>query len=157
MVGAYMGLVPGGFMIGSYLVGRLSAHWGPINFIVAGRLLTCAGMLIAIALVAAGIVHPLAFFGPCMCVGLGNGLTMPAANSRVLSLYAGLAGTALGLASALTVAGAGAIAFAGGLAIDGSNARSVALAAMLTTSLLSLVAAAFIAYVEREPWGQEPQ
>jgi MFS family permease len=107
-------------------------------------------MVVGTALAAAEVVHPLAFFGPCMCVGLGNGLTMPAANSRVLSLYAGLAGTALGLASAMTVAGAGAIAFAGGLVIDASNARSVALAAMLTTSLLSLVAAAFVAYVERE-------
>jgi len=151
MVGAYMGMVPAGFMVGSYLVGRLSARWRPIKLIMAGRLLTCAGMLVGAAFAAMDIVHPLAFFGPCMCVGLGNGLTMPAANSRVLSLYAGLAGTALGLASAMTVAGAGAIAFAGGLVIDESNVRSVALAAMLTTSLLSLVAAAFIAYVERDP------
>jgi DHA1 family bicyclomycin/chloramphenicol resistance-like MFS transporter len=95
--------------------------------------------------------HPLAFFGPCVCVGLGNGLTMPVANSRVLSLYPGLSGTALGLASAITAAGAGVIAFAAGLFIDASNARSLVLVAMLATSLVSLVAAVFIARVERDP------
>lgn len=150
MVGIYMGIVPAGFMVGSSVVGRLGTRSPAIRFILAGRLLTCAGLLVGAALVALDVHHPLAFFGPCVCVGLGNGLTMPAANSRVLSMYAGLSGTALGLAAAITAAGAGAIAFAAGLFIDVSNARSVVLAAMLTTSFLSLVAAIFIARAERE-------
>lgn len=149
MVGLYMGIVPAGFIVGSSMVGRLGTQWRPIRFIVAGRLLTCAGLLVGAALAGLDIRHPLAFFGPCACVGLGNGLTMPAANSQVLSMYAGLSGTALGLASAITAAGAGAIAFAAGLFIDASNARSIVLFAMLTTSLLSLGAATFIARVER--------
>lgn len=151
MVGIYMGVVPAGFMVGSYVVGRMGTRWRPVRFIVAGRLLTCTGLLIGAAFAALRVDHPLAFFGPCVCVGLGNGLTMPVANCRVLSLYAGLSGTALGLASAITAAGAGVIAFAAGLFIDASNARSLVLVAMLTTSLLSLVAAAFIAHVERNP------
>jgi DHA1 family bicyclomycin/chloramphenicol resistance-like MFS transporter len=151
MVGIYMGVVPAGFMVGSYVVGWMGARWRPVRFIVAGRLLTCVGLLIGAALAALRVDHPLAFFGPCVCVGLGNGLTMPVANSRVLSLYPGLSGTALGLASAITAAGAGVIAFAAGLFIDASNARSLVLVAMLATSLVSLVAAVFIARVERDP------
>lgn len=41
---------------------------------------------------------------PCAFVGLGNGLTMPAANAGVLSLRSDLSATVLGLANATTVA-----------------------------------------------------
>jgi Bcr/CflA subfamily drug resistance transporter len=149
MVGAYMGLVPAGFIVGSFTLARCGQRWQPIRFIVAGRLLTCAGLLVAVALAVLGIAHPLAFFGPCICVGLGNGLTMPAANGRVLSIHAGFAGTALGLASAMTAIGAGAIAFAAGLFVDEAHPRTALLAAMSTTSLLSLGIAVFIARSER--------
>ena len=150
MVGAYMGLVPAGFIVGSYTVARCGRRWQPIQFIIAGRLLTCAGLLVGVALAALGFAHPLAFFGPCVCVGLGNGLTMPTANSRVLSIHAGFAGTALGLASAMTAIGAGATAFAAGLFVDESHPRNALLAAMSTTSLLSLGIAVFIARSERQ-------
>jgi MFS transporter, DHA1 family, multidrug resistance protein len=102
-----------------------------------------------VALAVLGIAHPLAFFGPCVCVGLGNGLTMPAANGRVLSIHAGFTGTALGLASAMTAIGAGAIAFAAGLFVDEAHPRTALIAAMSTTSLLSLGIAVFIARSER--------
>jgi predicted MFS family arabinose efflux permease len=150
MVGVYLGLVPAGFMVGSFAAARYGARLTPLQLIVSGRLLTCAGLLIAGALAALQINHPIAFFGPCVCVGLGNGLTMPAANSRVLSVYAGLSGTALGLASAITTAGAGAIAFAAGLFVEATNARAYVLAAMFTTSLMSLAAAAFVVRLDSE-------
>lgn len=147
-LGFYMGMVPAGFIIGSYVVGHAGSRRSATEFIVVGRILTCSGLLIGLGLVFAGVTHPLAFFGPCVSVGLGNGLTMPAANARVLSIHPGLAGTASGLAAALTLIGAGAVAFASGLVVDASNASVAVLGAMLTTSLLSLAAAAFIAHVE---------
>lgn len=48
----------------------------------------------------------------------------------------------------MTLIGAGTVAFASGLVVDASNASVAVLGAMLTTSLLSLAAAAFIAHVE---------
>lgn len=140
-LGVYMGLVPAGFIVGSTLVGRLGARHRPIHFMLTGRLLTCAGLLVGLALCLHGVAHPWAFFGPCICVGLGNGLTMPAANASVLSLRPELSGTALGLAAALTVAGAGAIAFLAGLLVQPANAGVAVLGAMLASSVLSLVAA----------------
>jgi MFS transporter, DHA1 family, multidrug resistance protein len=65
-------------------------------------------------------------------VGLGNGLTMPAANARVLSLRPGLVGTASGLAAALTVIGAGVIASSSGLVVNATNAAVAVLGVMLT-------------------------
>ncbi|HEU5297628.1 MAG TPA: MFS transporter, partial [Burkholderiaceae bacterium] len=116
-LGVYMGLVPAGFIMGSYVVGRAGSRRSATDFILAGRVLTCSGLLVAVGLAGCGVKHPLAFFGPCLAVGLGNGLTMPAANARVLSIRPGLAGTASGLAAGLTVIGAGAIAFVSGLLI----------------------------------------
>jgi predicted MFS family arabinose efflux permease len=151
-LGLYMGMVPAGFMIGSYVVGRAGSRHAATRFIVAGRSLTCAGLLLGLALVVvAEATHPVAFFGPCVAVGLGNGLTMPSANARVLSLRPGLAGTASGLAAALTVVGAGVIAFVSGLVVEASNADVAVPAAMLAASLLSLAAALFIARTESVP------
>ncbi len=144
-LGIYMGLVPAGFIIGSAVIGRWGARAPALRFIVIGRTLTCLGLLLAAALMVAGASHPLAFFGPCVCVGLGNGLTLPVANARVLGLHPGLAGSAAGLVSAITVIGAGGLAFVAGLAISADNARLAVPAAMLTTALLSLLAAALVA------------
>jgi predicted MFS family arabinose efflux permease len=151
VLGVYMGMVPAGFMIGSYVVGHAGARWSAPQFILAGRVLTCAGLLAGLGLAAFGATHPLAFFGPCVAVGLGNGLTMPAANARVLSIFPGLAGTAAGLAAALTVAGAGVIAFCSGLVVDATNASVAVPGTMLTAALLSLGAALFIARLEARP------
>jgi predicted MFS family arabinose efflux permease len=152
-LGFYMGMVPAGFIVGSYVVGRASSRHAPARFILAGRILTCLGLLAGLALVASGMTHPLAFFGPCVCVGLGNGLTMPAANARVLSIRPGLAGTASGLAAALTVIGAGIVAFLSGLVVNASNAHFAVLGAMLTSSVLSFFAAIFIVHAERRAKG----
>jgi phosphoribosylcarboxyaminoimidazole (NCAIR) mutase len=78
---------------------------------------------------------------------------MPVANAQVLSLRPQLAGTASGLAAAVTVTGAGIIAFLSGWVVDASNARVAVLGVMLTTSALSLAVALLIARTpcERRP------
>jgi predicted MFS family arabinose efflux permease len=152
-LGIYMGIVPAGFIVGSSLVSRLSIRQTPINLILTGRVLTCVGLLVGLTLCVYGVVHPLAFFGPCLCVGLGNGLTMPAANASVLSLRPDLAGTALGFAAALTVAGAGIIAFFSGLIVQPSNANVAVLGMMLASSALSLIAAMVLFLFQRQGHG----
>jgi DHA1 family bicyclomycin/chloramphenicol resistance-like MFS transporter len=147
-LGAYMGMVPAGFILGSYAVGRVSALYEATTIVLAGRVLTCVGLLGGLVLIASGWMHPLAFFIPCVFVGLGNGLTMPAANARVLSLYPKLAGTASGMAAAVTVIGAGIIAFLSGLVVNPSNAHVAVLTVMLLSAGLSLVACLFIFYAD---------
>jgi Bcr/CflA subfamily drug resistance transporter len=149
LLGIYMGMVPAGFIVGSYVVGLASQRYAATVFILAGRILTCLGLLAGLGMLASGVTHPLAFFGPCVCVGVGNGLTMPAANARVLSIHPNLAGTASGLAAALTVVGAGIIASLSGVVVSASNAGLMVLGVMLTSTLLSLVAAMCILLEER--------
>lgn len=149
MLGFYMGMVPAGFILGSFVVGRFGSRYTPTGFILAGRLLVCSGLLVGLALCVLGATHPLAFFGPCVCVGLGNGLTMPVANSRILSVRPDLAGTTAGLANSLTVAGAGIVAFLSGLVVSASNAQFAVLSVMLVSSVLSLAVAMIVASLEK--------
>lgn len=149
-LGVYMGMVPAGFILGSYVVGRASTRYAATSFILAGRVLSCTGLLGGFLLITAGWMHPHAFFIPCVFVGLGNGLTMPAANARVLSLYPKLAGTASGMAAVVTVIGAGFIAFLSGLVVNPSNAHLAVLTVMFISACLSLVACLFIFYVNAE-------
>ena len=148
-LGFYMGMVPAGFILGSFVVGRFGSRYTPTGFILAGRILVCSGLLVGLALCVFGATHPLAFFGPCVCVGLGNGLTMPVANSRILSVRPDLAGTTAGLANALTVAGAGIVAFLSGLMVNASNAHLAMLCVMLVSSVLSLAVAMIVVFLEK--------
>ncbi len=104
-LGVYMGLVPVGFIVGSFMVGRFSAQSQPNTLLILGRLLTCMGLGIGLLLTWLLPGQALAFFGPCLFIGLGNGLTMPAANTKILFIDNDLAGTAAGLAAAISIGG----------------------------------------------------
>lgn len=147
-LGFYMGMIPAGFILGSYLAGRYASR-RPLNTIlVFGRLLTCLGLSVGLALSMSGITEVLAFFGSCMFIGIGNGLTMPAANTGVLPVRADLAGTAAGLAAAMTIAGGALIASGAGLFLAGSGAIQALLGMMLVSASLALLAALCAALVD---------
>lgn len=116
-LGFYMGLVPAGFILGSYLAGRHGARIPLGTILVIARLLTCIGLSIGLALSLSGMVEVLALFGPCIFIGIGNGLTMPAANSGAMSVRSDIVGTAAGLAAAMRIAGGALIGSIGGLFI----------------------------------------
>lgn len=85
-LGLYMGLVPAGFILGSYLAGRYAGRIPIAAVLVAGRAVTCTGLLGGLALAVSGLTAPTAFFAACIFIGIGNGLTMPAANSGILAV-----------------------------------------------------------------------
>ncbi|MDJ0896989.1 MAG: multidrug effflux MFS transporter, partial [Alphaproteobacteria bacterium] len=104
-VGVAIGTITGGFILGSFLSGRFAAHHALTTMMIAGRLIACAGMVVGLAFLAAGVVHPVTLFGACVFVGIGNGLTMPSSNAGAMSVRPKLAGSASGLSGALAVAG----------------------------------------------------
>ncbi|ULJ74634.1 MFS transporter [Rhizobium gallicum] len=147
-LGFYMGLVPAGFILGSYLAGRYASKHVLGATLIVGRLITCMGLVVGLILSMLATAHVLAFFGPCMLIGIGNGLTMPAANTGVLSVRADLAGTAAGLAAAVTTAGGALIAAIAGLFLVKSGATHVLLGMMLISASLALLAALLAAFVD---------
>ncbi len=153
VLGLYMGMIPAGFICGSYLTGHLGAAIHRTTLLILARLLTCAGLLAGPILAFLGVTHPLAFFGPCMFIGIGNGLTLPAANMGAMSVRNGLAGTAAGLAAAMSIGGGALIVSIAGLFLGGAIAVESLLCATLVTALFALLASIFAAVTERRHAG----
>lgn len=141
LVGLGVGSITGGFMLGAAITARLAPKHGISPLIMTGRLVSIAGLAVALVLFAVGVSHPLALFGLTIFVGVGNGLTISNANVGALSVRPDLAGTAAGLSGALSV-GLGAVLSAlTAMAIERSVTPGRLVALMLGCVLLSLVAA----------------
>lgn len=148
ILGLYMGSITGGFMVGSFLAGRLAGRLPVTTMLVVGRIVACAGLLFGLVLYAAGIDHVLALFGPCLFVGVSNGLTQPSASAGAISVRSTHTGSAAGLAGAITVAGASITAAVTGVVLTVENARSGLLFVMLASAVVALGAALLARHLE---------
>ncbi|MBJ9965465.1 MFS transporter [Burkholderia seminalis] len=140
-IGFWMGTITAGFVVGSFLAARVARRYALATTILCGRVVACAGPLIALALVFGGATHAFAWFGPCVLVGIGNGLTNPGAHAGAVSVRPELAGTASGLAGAMTIAGGAASSSLTGAVLTAGNAGYVPLAMMLLSAAIALAAA----------------
>ncbi len=104
LLGVYIGSITAGFVLGSYVSGRLAARFTLTAMMLGGRIIACLGLILGLLVLALGTLHELTLFGACMCVGIGNGITMPSGSSGAMSVRPTLAGSASGLSGALTVA-----------------------------------------------------
>lgn len=150
VLGLCMGSITGGFMLGSLLAARLAGTLPATTILISGRLLACAGLVFGIVLYFAGIGHVLALFGPCLFVGVSNGLTQPGANAAAISVRSGQTGSAAGLAGAITVAGASIMAAIAGAVLTEENARCGLLMVMLASAIVALGAALFVRHLENK-------
>ena len=139
MLGLAMGSITAGFMLGSFLAARLAGRYRLTTMLVAGRSFACAGLVLGLAL--AGIDHVLALFGPCLAVGIANGLTQPGANAGAVSVRPQHTGSAAGLAGAIAVAGGAAMSAILGAVLTAENARYALMGVMLASALMALAAA----------------
>ncbi|UUX51984.1 multidrug effflux MFS transporter [Nisaea acidiphila] len=149
-LGLAMGSITCGFMFGSFLSGRFAGRFRLTEMMLAGRTLACAGLLLGLALYAAGADHVMALLGPCMLVGVSNGLTIPSANAGAISVRPQLAGSAAGLASAITVAGGAAMSSVASAVLTPENARYALLLVMLGSAAIAFATALIAHLLERE-------
>ncbi|GAU04114.1 MFS transporter [Burkholderia stabilis] len=140
-IGFYMGTITAGFVCGSFLAARVARRYPLATTILCGRVVACAGPLIGLALVFGGATHAIAWFGPCVLVGIGNGLTNPGAHAGAVSVRPDLAGSASGLAGAMTIAGGAALSSLTGAVLTAGNAGYAPLAMMLLSAAFALSAA----------------
>ncbi|CAB3752041.1 MFS transporter [Burkholderia sp. MSh2] len=140
-IGIYMGSVTAGFVCGSFLAARCASRYALATTILCGRVVACAGPAIGLAFAIGGATHPVAWFGPCVLVGIGNGLTNPGAHAGAVSVRPALAGSASGLAGAMTIAGGAALSSLTGAVLTAGNAGYAPLAMMLLSAALALAAA----------------
>lgn len=140
-IGAGLGSITGGYMLGSAITARLSARAGLGRMILAGRVAALAGLSLGMVAFTAGLSHPLLLFAATICVGFGNGLTLPSANSGVMSVNPQLAGSAAGLAGALVVLIGAGLSAAAVAVLERAGGPLPLQAMMLLCVLLSLAAA----------------
>lgn len=150
-LGLYMAMVPGGFVLGSYLTGICASRVFRSHILVYARVLTCGGLLVGLILASLHDIHALTFFIACMFIGIGNGLTTPVVNMGVMSERASLAGTATGLSAATSIGGGALISSVAGLSLGTTGSIHILLALLLTSASLALLAAFFAALVDRQP------
>lgn len=150
-LGLYMAMVPGGFVLGSYLTGICASRVFRSHILVYARVLTCGGLLVGLILATLHDIHALTFFISCMFIGIGNGLTTPVVNMGVMSERANLAGTATGLSAAMSIGGGALISSVAGPSLGTTGSIHILLALLLTSASLALLAALFAALVDRQP------
>lgn len=140
-LGALIGSITVGFMAGSFVTGRLGKRLAPATIVTAGRMVACAGLAVALVLWGLGVTSAIVFFAGTICVGFGNGLTMPGSLSGAMSVRPDLAGIASGLMGALILAGGAVLTAMTGAVLPESGGAPVLLALMLASSAVGLLLA----------------
>jgi DHA1 family bicyclomycin/chloramphenicol resistance-like MFS transporter len=97
--GLYFILVSAGFMTGNVAAVRFSGRFGTLQLMRTGMLISLAGMMVEILIVAAGLLTPVTLFVPVMFTQLGQGLGMPNAQAAAINVFPQRAGTASALTS----------------------------------------------------------
>lgn len=147
-LGFFIGTITIGYMAGSFITSRVAARVALSTMMIAGRVVACTGLSLGLVALAIGLVTPLTFFGSTICVGLGNGLTMPSSNAGAMSVRPDLAGSAAGFNGAATVAGGAILTTLAGVIVPGPHAPAVLLALMLAASIAALLAALYARHHE---------
>ena len=138
-LGFYIGSITVGFMAGGFIAGRSAGTVSPGFLIVGGRVVACGGLFVGIGCVLTGILTPMVYFSCTILVGLGNGITIPAASAGAMSVKPALSGSAAGLSGALIVAGGAALTTLTSALLPDEGPALFLLLLMLAASMAGLV------------------
>jgi DHA1 family bicyclomycin/chloramphenicol resistance-like MFS transporter len=147
--GVALGAPALGYALGNYASGRYSVRLGINRMAVIGSLIIVTGLGASLLVSLTGFNHPLAFFGFCTFLGLGNGIALPNVTAGLLSVRPHLAGTASGLGSALMVGGGAALSQLAGGMLNVQTGTLPLQFLMLATGLASLLSVLFVIWRER--------
>ena len=102
--GTYFLLIAGGYFLGNWSVTRFAARRGMQSLLRTGVRISATATVVALALAAAGLAHPLWLFVPIGAMAFGQGVALPNVTASAVSLApesAGLASSLLGFAQQL--------------------------------------------------------
>ncbi len=133
-LGVYFGAPALGYMLGNFLSGRFSVRMGVIRMVMAGAVVTTAGLTVLALLAAMDLATAEVFFGFMVFVGLGNGILLPSANAGMLSVRPELAGSAAGLGGAFAIGFGAAVAALAGAVLSAATGPLPMVLLMLATS-----------------------
>ncbi|MFA9421405.1 MAG: multidrug effflux MFS transporter [Gammaproteobacteria bacterium] len=148
-LGFYMGTITAGFAVGSFVAGRYSQRHTLTTMMIVGRLIACGGLAMGLVLFLLGYAHGLTLFLATVFAGVGNGISMPSANTGAISILPGLAGSAAGLVGASAVAGGALLTSFTGYLLEDGDAAIRLLGIMLCCAVLALAAALYVLLIDR--------
>jgi len=115
--GIYFTLTAFGYFLGTFCSGRFGERVGSDRMINLALIPIAAGLLLFWVL--AGVMHPLALFGPMALLAFSNGMTLPNALAGAMSIRPELAGTAAGLSGFIQVGIGAGLTFVTGFGQNG--------------------------------------
>lgn len=148
-LGIYFGSVSVGYIFGNWVSGRFAVSWGPVPLMMSGAAISLVGAVLPAVLFMIGLGSPIAFFGPMLFVGIGNGMAVPSANAGIVSVRPDLAGAASGLGGALTIGGGAALSVLGAAVLSPVSGPIPLLAVMAASAALSLAGALLVRLLEK--------
>lgn len=140
LVGIVMGVTALGFFVGSFVTSRIAEHVSLGKMIVYGRWLALFGPGVALFLVFAQLDTAFLVFALMFTVGAGNGISLAAANTGVMSVRPDLAGSASGLSGAISTAMGGVFSALTGVLITVQNGAWLLCALVCVTCVCALIA-----------------
>ncbi len=141
--GFYFAMVPCGYMLGNFVTGRIAGTMGANRMILAGTLLSLASIAAMAALIASGLLAPVALFGPMLFIGVANGLVLPSGIAGAVSVKPDLAGAASGLSGSFQIGFGALVAPIVGAALGSTVWPLIAI--MATCSCLAIVSFTLVA------------
>ena len=109
-MGLLFGLPALGFFFGNFATARFSVRVGIDRMILLGTLSQIFGMGMSLIVSVLGFGSAITFFGFCVFIGIGNGLTLANSTAGMLSIRPAVAGTASGIGGAIQIGGGAALA-----------------------------------------------
>lgn len=117
-MGLLFGLPALGFFWGNFITGRFTMKVGIDKMILLGTLAQIFGMGMSLIISILGFGSAVTFFGFCIFIGIGNGLTLANSTAGMLSIRPSVAGTASGIGGAIQIAGGSALATLAGFLLS---------------------------------------
>lgn len=133
-----------GYAVGNFFSGRFAVRAGIDRLVLIGTVISTIGLGISLLVTFAGASTAITFFGLCIMLGLGNGLTMPNSMAGMLSVRPQLAGTASGLGGAIMITGGALLSAAGASMLTVETGILPLQLLMFVTSGLSIAAIVFV-------------
>ena len=129
-----------GYMAGNYLSARLAMRLGIMRMVVYGTIALTLPLLVMLALALAGWLTPVTFFGLIALVGIGNGMSLPSANTGLMSVRPDLIGSASGLGGALMIGGGAALSALAAAVMGPGNSPLPLIVLMVCSALVAVIA-----------------
>ncbi|MDA5556412.1 multidrug effflux MFS transporter [Shimia sp. MMG029] len=157
-VGMSVGTIAIGFSFGSFLSGKLAPRLPLWVLVLSGRIVGLVGLCIGLTIVLFGFIHPVTFTGAVIFVGIGNGLTLPSANSGAMSVRPKLAGSASGLSGAMSVGIGAVMTSVTGAILTPANGVYLMYGLMIGCGVISLITAVYVRWLDiTEPLDDTPK